>query len=73
MVLAWMEDADLATCSFGFAGDEPDLTREQRDAGEQLLRRVLLPDHFRAGAPPDVRWRAPNGRTLPAFGPAPAR
>jgi len=69
MVLAWMEGSDLATCSFGFTGDEPDLTREQRDAGEQVLRRVLLPDHFRAGSLPDVRWRAPRGETLPRFGP----
>ena len=69
MVVAWMEDSDLATCSFGFAGDEADLTREQRDAGEQVLRRVLNPDHFRAGTLPDVRWRAPRGETLPRFGP----
>lgn len=69
MVLAWMEGSDLATSSFGFAGDEADLTREQRDAGEQVLRRVLLPDHFRAGVVPDVRWRAPRGETLPRFGP----
>ena len=68
LVIGWMEDADLAMCSFRF-GDGPALTSEEQAWGERLLARVLVPDNFRAGVIPNVRLRSEHGNTMPTFGP----
>jgi len=69
LVLGWMEGADLAVCSFHFAGSDFDLSDDQRLWGERLLSRVLQPDNFELGSLPTVRLRAGKGATLPRFGP----
>ena len=66
MVLAWMEDADLAVASFHFQGDEPELSHDERVWGERLLVLALTPENFRAGALPAVRVR---GAAPLRFGP----
>jgi hypothetical protein len=71
LIVAWMEEGDLALCSFRFAGDDPELTAEQKLWGSQLLHRILVPEYFEAGRPPGVRLRAAHGSALPAFGPQP--
>jgi len=69
LVLGWMEGADLAVCSFHFAGSDFDLSDEQRLWGDRLLSRVLQSDYFELGSLPSVRLRAGKGETLPRFGP----
>ncbi len=69
LVLGWMEGADLAVCSFRFAGTDYDLGDEQKLWGDRLLARVLQPDLFVHGSLPGVRLRAGKGETLPRFGP----
>jgi hypothetical protein len=69
LVLAWIEGGDLALCSFHFAGDEPELTPDQRLWGRRLAERVLRPEYFRRGQMPSVRLRTTRGATLPSFGP----
>lgn len=69
LVLGWMEGADLAVCSFRFAGSDFDLTPEQKLWGERLVSRVLQPDLFVLGVTPDIRLRATQGEALPHFGP----
>ncbi len=72
LVVGWMEDSDLAMCSFRFAGDPTDLTSEQILWGHRLTDRILQPAFFQTGRIPDVRWRVTGGEPLPSFGP-PAR
>jgi len=69
LVLAWMEDADLAVCNFRFTGTSPVLSAEERAWATRLMRRVLLPGYFRAGTLPRVRLRAADNGTMPTFGP----
>ncbi len=69
LVLGWMEEGDLGVCTFRFAGTEHDLSVDERAWGDQLLARILVPGHFRAGVLPHVTLRATRDRTLPAFGP----
>ena len=69
LVVGWMEDSDLAMCSFRFAGDPTDLASTQILWGSRLTDRILQPEYFQAGRTPDVRWRASGGETLPSFGP----
>jgi hypothetical protein len=69
LVVGWMEGADLAVCSFRFAGDDPEISSEQRLWGERLLDRILKPEYFEAGVLPHVRLRAKAGDPLPRFGP----
>lgn len=69
LVVGWMEGADLAVCSFRFAGDEEILSSEQRLWGNRLLARLLVSRHFRAAGLPSVQLRLRPGDPLPAFGP----
>ena len=69
LVLGWMEGADLAVCNFRFAGDDPELSLEQKLWGERLLERILKPEYFRTGVLPHVMLRSKHGETLPHFGP----
>jgi len=69
LVVGWMEGADLAVCSFRFAGSDFELSDEHRLWGERLLERILKPDYFVLGSVPSVRLRAGKGETLPRFGP----
>ncbi|MBI1798023.1 MAG: hypothetical protein HYR74_13360 [Candidatus Eisenbacteria bacterium] len=69
LVVGWMEGADLAMCSFRFAGDEDDLTADETAWGERLLARILVPANFRAGTIPAVHLRARRDGTLPTLGP----
>jgi hypothetical protein len=69
LIVAWMEGADLAVCSFRFAGDEPELTPDQIRWGKVLLARLLVPRNFDAARLPAVKLRAPRGSSMPAFGP----
>lgn len=71
LVLAWMEDADLAVCNFKFAGTTDALSPQERAWGMQLMHRLLVPDNFRRGVLPSVRLRATDGQTMPSFGPHP--
>ena len=71
LVLAWMEDADLAVCNFRFTGTSRVLSGEERAWGERILRRVVTAEHFRRGQLPVTRLRVEGGRTMPEFGPAP--
>lgn len=71
LVVGWMEGADLALCSFRFAGDGGDLTPEERLWGGRLLERILVAENFRAGALPAVRLRGARDGALPPFGPRP--
>ena len=57
LVLAWMEDTDLAVASFHFRSDEPDLSRDERVWGERLLVLTLTPENFRATGLPAVHMR----------------
>ena len=66
LVLAWMEDADLAVTSFRFGGDEAELSHDERVWGERLLVLALTPENFRAAALPAVRLR---GAAPARFGP----
>jgi len=66
LVVAWMEDSDLAVCSFRFAGGETDLTGGEAIWGNRLLGRILTPENFRAGALPTIRLRGEPPRS---FGP----
>jgi hypothetical protein len=69
LVVAWMEGADLALCSFRFASTETDLTPAEMLWGQRLLGGILLPENFRLGVVPDVRLR---GEPPKMFGPAKA-
>jgi hypothetical protein len=69
LVVGWMEQADLAVCSFRFAGADFELTDEQRLWGQRLLQRILDPTYFELGTLPKVRLRADGGESLPHFGP----
>ena len=69
LVVGWMEEADLAVCSFRFAGRDFDLSDEQRLWGQRLLERILDPEYFELGTVPRVRMRADGGESLPHFGP----
>jgi hypothetical protein len=71
LIVAWMEGADLAVCSFRFAGDTPELSDEQLRWGQQLLRRALVPRNFDASRLPDVKLRTGRGGGMPSFGPGP--
>lgn len=71
LILAWMEEADLAISSFRFEGDGTDLSPDEVRWGNRLLQRVLVPDNFRAGSLPAVRVRAARGAAPPRFGPKP--
>jgi hypothetical protein len=73
LVIGWMEDSDLAMCSFRFAGDPMDLTADQILWGHRLTDRVLEPAFFHTGVVPDVRWRPVDGNPMPSFGPREAR
>ncbi len=66
LVMGWMEGADLAVCSFHFAGDEADVSHDERVWGERLLYLTLTPENFRAGALPPIRLRGEPPRS---FGP----
>jgi len=66
LVLAWMEDADLAVASFHFRGDDPELSHDERVWGQRLLVLALTPENFRAAALPAVRLR---GASPTRFGP----
>jgi hypothetical protein len=68
LLAGWMEGTDLALCSFQFAADEG-IPPEVVTWGDRLLARVLVPPNFRAGTLPSTGWRAPQGATLPSFGP----
>ena len=72
LVLAWMEDTDLAVCNFRFTGASPVLSGEERAWGERILRRVLAASNFRRGELPATRLRVEGGRTMPMFGPVPS-
>jgi hypothetical protein len=71
LVLAWMEESDLAVASFRFAGAETDLTPEEILWGNRLMRRILVPQYFRSGTVPTIRLRAPAGAPPATFGPKP--
>ncbi|MFI5371119.1 MAG: hypothetical protein ACHQ52_06130 [Candidatus Eisenbacteria bacterium] len=73
LVVGWMEDSDLAMCSFRFAGDPTDLTTDQILWGRRLTDRVLQAEYFHTGSVPDVRWRPVDGNSLPSFGPPATR
>jgi len=72
LVLAWMEESDLALASFRFASDETDLTPTEVLWGNRLQRQVLLKRYFQAGVLPVLRLRAPGGAPPRRFGPKPA-
>jgi hypothetical protein len=69
LVLAWMEESDLALVSFRFAGQETDLTPDEVLWGNRLMRRILVPDYFRASSIPAIRLRARGGAPPATFGP----
>lgn len=69
LVLGWIEDGDLAVCSFRFASRGPVIPPETRAWGDRLIERALKPWLFTAGAVPAVRLR---GTAMPTFGAAPA-
>jgi hypothetical protein len=69
LLVTWMEDGDLAVCTFRFEGSGRELSPEARAWGDRLLARILVPEHFRAAALPRVTLRAPRDGALPAFGP----
>jgi len=69
MVLAWMEDADLAVCNFRFTGASRTLSADEQAWGMRLVRRLLTPENFRRGRLPAVRLRVTGGQTMPTFGP----
>jgi len=71
LVLAWMEDTDLAVCNFRFTGSSPALSGEERAWGERITRRVLMAENFRHGELPATTLRLEGGRTMPVFGPRP--
>jgi len=70
LVVGWMEGSDLAVCSFRFVGDADELTPLDRQWGNVLLARILVPQNFRSGTLPSFRLREPDGE-LPVFGPRP--
>jgi len=70
LVLAWMEDADLAVASFHFHGDDPELTGDERVWGDRLMTLALAPENFRAASLPAVRLR---GGAPQRFGPKTGR
>jgi hypothetical protein len=70
LVAAWMEGTDLAVCNFRFSGTTRSLSAEEKAWGMRLLRRVLVPEHFRRDVLPDVRLRTRDGTTMPSFGPS---
>lgn len=69
LVLAWMEDSDLALASFHFAGDATDLAPEELVWGDRLTRAVLVDEYFRAGIVPAFRLRSRDGAPPAWFGP----
>jgi hypothetical protein len=71
LVLAWMEESDLALVSFRFASDDTDLSPDEVRWGNRLMRRILVPEYFRAAEVPAIRLRAPGGAPPPTFGPKP--
>ena len=71
LVLAWMEDSDLALASFRFESTETDLTSDEEVWGKRLMLRVLADDLFRAGTVPAIRLRARDGAPPRYFGPKP--
>uniref|UniRef100_A0A832I3G9 Uncharacterized protein n=1 Tax=Eiseniibacteriota bacterium TaxID=2212470 RepID=A0A832I3G9_UNCEI len=70
LVLAWVENGDLAVCSFRFESRGPVIPRETLRWGNRLMNRVLRPELFVADRLPDVRLRATREDALAAFGPA---
>lgn len=66
LVVAWMEESDLAVCSFRFADGGTDLSSDEALWGDRLLGRILTPENFRAGALPPIRLR---GEPPSSFGP----
>jgi hypothetical protein len=73
LIVGWMEDADLAVCSFRFADTGPTLSDDELQWGGMLLRRILTDENFRAGAVPVVKLRMEPGSALPLLGPAAGR
>ncbi len=71
LVVGWMEGTDLAVCSFRFVGDTDELTPAERQWGNRLLARILVPQNFRAGVLPSFRLRGSRDGALPVFGPKP--
>jgi hypothetical protein len=71
LLVAWIENGDLAVCSFRFDSRGPVIPAETRVWGNRLLRRILIPAYFAAGAVPEVRLRLQRAAALPAFGPGP--
>jgi hypothetical protein len=69
LVVGWMEDSDLAMCSFRFAGEPSELTADQSLWGHRLTDRILQPEYFQSDRVPDVRWRVSGRDPLPSFGP----
>ena len=71
LVLAWMEESELALASFRFDSDQTDLSADELLWGDRLIHRVLEDDLFRAGTVPSIRLRAPGGAAPRFFGPKP--
>ena len=69
LVVGWMEGADLAVCTFRFAGDDPELSPDQEMWGRRLLARILKAKYFEEGVLPDVMLRTSSPDSLPSFGP----
>ena len=69
LVVAWMEDSDLALCSFRFTSAETDLTGDELLWGQRLLRSILVPENFRRGVVPQFSLRGAMPKT---FGPTKA-
>ena len=69
LVFAWLENADLAVCTFRFIGTSRVLSADEKLWGGRLLRRVLVPENFQRSALPQARLRVAGGQTMPMFGP----
>lgn len=69
LVIAWMENADLAVCNFRFTGTSRVLSPDEKLWGGRLMRRVLVPENFERGSLPQARLRVAGGQTMPTFGP----
>ncbi len=71
LVTGWVEEGDLEVLNLRFACDGPELSDEERQWGERILARVLVPSNFTAGPFPVTRLRLPSrGAALPLLGPS---
>lgn len=72
LVIGWIEDGDLAVCSFRFGSvsAETEQVGDVRFWGQRLMHQVLVPENFQSGTLPDVRGHLSAGQRLPRFGPA---